>query len=620
MVSIVAVMPKNFVSFRKGESVQFVMPYIQLSLLLEQTNDSITPDTFSYLIGNIKESADLAKNISTYLRDEVLILDETSIILNKAIGIPSQEYLSISKKIELLKVLFSVLLVFCFIAFIAFITGENNKKQQEFIVRRYCGATKKQLLIQRLLESFYNVITIIFFCCLVFPLVQSSIPLILPQLNETTVNWHIRQVVPIVLFWVALLICLMVLVLFIQDSCIKSHVGRGESSSLSLKLQSYFLLSSLLILTLIALYITILLFNSQRALFKTDIGFISDDRFIVSFSMPEDLYGKKIMANQSAKLLIRELEYNTQLDHVALTSAPPLSDHRSYGQWYTPTNQKIGVGTKSNTSVNLISPSYFSTLGININKGTTLSWRNAYEVVVNQRLWDLYFTGKSLAQAKLLSINSLNNEKVEYQIVGVVNNVLIQGPDSSPEPIVYQPILALMGLESIVVSTKVPLEQVKSVVERSVGMVDVKFQDIEIHSLMALIKTENEPRVALLIVAIISTLIVLLSSIVFCLVTIGQLSEKMAREFSVRFCFGAKISHLLRDECLLFLLTFIPTLCVFITLFVAFGPLLDKHLVQTPLFNPVLIVQLLIGLIVLLLPIFYYNVHQKTRDAWRYLS
>ncbi|GHE76781.1 hypothetical protein [Thalassotalea profundi] len=618
-VTIVAVMPKAFSSFRKNRSTQLVMPYSQLAPILNQSQSSISPDTTSYLIGPIKNIERLEKSMTQYLKDEILILDESSLILNKAIGVNSNEYVTVSKRVSLLSLLFSILLIFSFIAFIAFISGENNKKQQEFLVRSYCGASSKQLLLQRLIDVIYTLVAVVFICGIILPLVKDFMIILLPQMQGVKVSWQSEFVLSIIWCFLGGFLFLTALIFFLQEKFIKTHVGRGESASLSVKMQSYFLLSCLLSLTLIVLYVAVLLVKSQIALYKTDLGFSANNRFVASFDFPITS-SKKFMADQSAKILMSELNNVPEFLNVALTTAPPLSGRVSYEQWLTPTNKKVGVGEDSNTKVNIISPHYFKALNIPINQGQTLSWRSPFEVVVNQKLWDSYFAGESLAGAKLNKVYSPGNQKVASKIVGVVANELTQGPDSPAEPIVYQPIIVLTGLESIIIETSLSLKQITSIITQIMSSINTQFTNIKVTSLSALIEKENKPRVVLMTVALLSAVIILMSSMIFFLVTISQLCEKNAREYAVRFCAGAKTTSLIINELVIFVFMLLPTLLTFLAGFYYFSDLLSAHLVQVALFDYAVMIVLLMLFVSTLITVFYLNVHRKVRQAWRYLS
>ncbi|WDE04396.1 hypothetical protein SG34_024130 [Thalassomonas viridans] len=619
VVTIVAVMPQDFTSFRKNKEVQMVMPYNQLSELLDISRDNITPDTFSYLLGDIHDTDDFAQTLSKHFKDEILILDDSQIILNKAIGVDSQEYLTISKRIALLKALFVVLLLFCFIAFITFYSGENTRKQQEYQVRSLCGASHKHLFLQRSLDIFYTVFTITLFCLILFPITQDIIHLVLPQLNSNKTNWSPSQLFKIAFVAMVLLWILMVLIFFIQDKLITTHIGRGQSASFSQKLQSYLLLSLLLGLTSIAIYSSILLYKSQEILYKTSPGFEAEDRYVVTFDFPR-FTQQTIMANQSALLLIQQLNATAGIEQAALTNIPPLSGRTSFSRWYSVTNQPIGTGTKSNTLTDSISPGYFNALGNNILLGNSLTWQDPMQIVVNETLWNGYFKGQKLANAKLLQVNTLNNAKIVYQVVGVVDDIYLQGPDRQPEPMVFKLSLALIGIESIIIKSSLSQEKLKNLISHQLENVNVNFSNIKVTSLSKLVAQEHAPRLAILTVSILSTGILLLSAIVFCLSTINQLSEKNARELAVRFCSGARPLQLVKGEYLFFLSSFIPVFVLLVAICSHFSTLLTAHLINIELINPVLISAIVISHILLLLPILHYKLMQKTRSSWTYLS
>jgi len=618
-VTIVAIMPETFISFREHQATSFVMPYKQLPELLDDVDYSITPDTYSYLIGNNQVFDSLTQDITLYLQNEALLLEESNILINRAIGINNQKYLTVSKRIYLLKTLFWLLLLFCFIAFNNFYSGECAAKQQEYRIRAFCGASNVNLLVQRFLDMFLTVLLIIIFCLFCLPLGHYFVQLFLPQVSMEEVSWNFSQLLNIIFYLFFCVLFFMSIVFLIQEKLIKTTFGRGQSASFSQKVQSYTLLALLLSLTIIALYSSLLLLENQRSIFKTHLGFVDENRFVVTFDFSE-IRSEVLQANDTAQLLLQQLVSNPEIKQAAITSMPPLSEKTSYSKWFSTTGESIGTGAHGNTTVDTISADYFTTLGTKILLGNSVDSLKPMNIVVNQALWDRYLTDQTLADAQLLNVNTINGEKIAYRVIGVIENIYISGPDTQIEPTIYSPVLALTGFEGLVIESQISALKLTTIVAKIIKTLDVSFNGIKIVSLSDLIEKEHQPRLAILKVTLTATVLMFIAAIVFCFSTIKQLTDKNARELALRYCEGAKLGSLIAREYLFFIIVFIPIIMGCLTLFALQSDLLQKFLVGTSLLNITAIT--LIGVCVLLLVAISlgYHIKQKLRFAWLSLS
>ena len=616
-VTIVAVMPKNFISFRKNQSTQLIMPYVQLPSIMNHISKSITPDTYSYLLGPPERLFNMAGLITKYLQEEALILDESKIVFSRAIGVNSQHYFNVSTRIGVLKSLFLLLLVFCFIAFITFYIGEYSVKQQEYSVRSLCGGSNKQLFMQRIVDIFLTVFLLTLICLFIIPMGKYAIQSFFPELIVRETSWELLFLFKVLagIFIAATL--LMSVIFVIQDKLIKTYTGRGQSASTSQKIQNYALLALTVSITSLAIYVSSLLMQSQQTLYNTHIGFSSENRFIVTFDIPKNS-NKTFYADNSAELLLEQLTSQTEIKQAAITSIPPLSERTSFGRWATVLGVPIGTSQHSITYSDRVSPQYFTTLNAHIKEGKSISWQNRNEIVVNQTLWDMYFKGQTLVTAQLLSIKS-DGEKVPSKIVGIVEDIYFEGPDTPPVPIIYSPILVITGFESLIIESDSSIHELTKLVNKTLKKVNVVFTGIKINSISELVKKEHAPRKAVLIVTLFGTAIIFISSAIFCYNTINQITHKNAREFSVRFSSGARLHHLVKTEFQFFIIVLSPTIFVVAYIYIQMRHVLSDYVVNIDLVNPLLFAFILFTLISILSGILMIKIKQKTQQAWAYL-
>ena len=620
VVTIVAVMPKNFISFRKNQRIGLVMPYNQLPEILNNKTYSATPDTFSYII--VKERIDskkIAQSMSDYMHEEVLLLDDANIIINKAIGINSQEYAVIGQRLSLLNVLFLLLLLFCFIAFITFYIGECSQKQQEYIIRSFCGANTKQLIYQRLLDILLTVVLFVVFCLFITPVMTNIAFLFFPELQTESLAWQLSDLLPLLFKLIVIVFLLMAAVFFMQEKLIKTTVGRGNSLSLSQKIQSYVLLSFMLYLALMATYTSLLLLQSQQKLLKTDLGFSVNSRYLITFDFPR-LAQKKYHANEAVPLLLKQLEQHAAIKKVAITNMPPLWDRTSFRHWYTSEGVTIGTGIQSNTLSDTISPNYFSTLETQLVKGTTLTWQAPFQVVVNKSLWQRFFADKKLLEAKLLSVNFTDGTKIAYQVVGVVEDILLKGADNPAEPIVYSISTALTGFETFLIESDQNTALLEQTILSIVQQQNVAFQGIHIESLTALVEQENRPRMIMFMISMIATVIVFFAALIFCYTLIMQLANKNSRELALRYSMGADLFTLIKAESLIFLGIFLPLSIPCFYLYHSQSELLLSYLVATPLMNFPMLSAVFLSTILIFIFLLSHQFKKKIENSWHYLS
>jgi putative ABC transport system permease protein len=617
-VTISAVMPASFQSFRRGHSVDIVIPFVHLTALNFGASKEILPDTQSYIVAEESTLNNIENSASHYLVEEALLFDDAEVILNSAIGVDSLEFITVSKRINILIILFISLLVFCLIAFVTFFVGTLTTKQKDHLVRRLCGANELQLAWQKYLDILLTVAFVIACCTLLFPVISLLVQQFLPQVNADYFTFPWKTFIGFILLSFALLSLLIVVVTSLQFRLFTSYVGRGQTVSFGQKLQSYFLTALLVCISSFALLVATTILKYQYELNDKGLGFQVSQRFITNVEFPKTS-NQTFFANNSAQLLLQNLVASAAIQDAALMNIPPFLDKTSYSSFFTPELKPIGNGPNGNVLLNYISPNYFEVMGQNVNQGKTLTWGNYWQVVVNKTLWDRYLSQYSLAEAKLVKFDDAG-EKFALEIVGVVEDAYLQGKDRAPQPIVYRTIMAMTGYESIIVKSKETPAHIESALNISIKEVDVSFGEFRLESLEKLALAENAPRDALLSVSIIGALIMFLSTLVYTYSSVAQLVKKGAREIALRNSLGAKLIWLTTSEFKLFLLLLAPLSMALFIVTNYYQDTLLSIIFEGTAFNLVFMLLPLAILTMFIFIIFVWQFHKRLENVWNDLT
>lgn len=617
-IKIVAVMPTSFQSFKRNRKTDLIIPFEYISELNLGDSQEILPDTQSYIIAESVVLDIIEKTASHYFKEQALLFDESEIILNEAIGVDSLEFITVSKRIYLLTMLFLCLLFFCLIAFVTYFVGLLTRKQKEYFVRRLCGANTQHLFWQELLDVLLTVLFILSCCTLLFQFVSELVRVFLPQVEADyfIFPWKIFAQIMFVSF--ILLSIIIGAFSFIQYNFVTSHVGRGQSASLAQKLQSYFLSVLLVCVSSFALFMAFSILQHQYTLNEKNLGFQLEQRFITNFEFPRGQTGT-FYANNLPQLLLQNLASSPTIISAALTNIPPFLNKTSYTQFYTPSLEPIGSGQSGNVLFDYVSPNYFDVLGQKLIKGKKLEWGNYWQVLVNRTLWDRYLSQYSLTEAKLIKYDT-SGEKFALDVVGVVEDAYLHGRDRVPQPIVYRVAVTITGYESLIVrSSQTPLE-IEKTLNNSISEIDVNFGEFKLESLELLGVTENAPRKAILAVSVYGSVLMFLSTLIYTFSSITQLVNKSAREIAIRTILGARLLSLVLNEFKLFLIILLPMSLLTYLLARNFGGTLVNFEVANASLDTAYIFIPCLLLSIFVFFIFVWLISRKLQTAWTNLT
>lgn len=555
LVTIVAVMPKSFKGFRKGSEVDVVIPFTYLTDLTYDSEQDIFPDTQSFILAKNSVLMNIESRVTSFLKEESLLFGEDKIILNQAIGVDSLEFVTVSYRVYLLKVLFIILFLFCFLAFIAYYSGSTEKKLREHIVRTFCGANRTQILLQEGLDILFTTIFILICFAFIFPFIDLLVKVFLPHvvIDYFTINWY--EYVRICISGFGTLIAILSIVNMFQFKMLKANIGRGQSIGLGQKIQSYLIAATLVCFSSLALFFAVIILKNQIDIGGKKFGFEVENRFIVTFEYPKEL-ANTFYVNDLAELLLKGITSSDVIE-VSITSVPPFQKKTSYAQFYTPDLKPIGSGEHGNVLIDHVSPNYFKVAGIKLMKGSELVWGNYWQVIVNRTLWEKYLKEYSIADVKLIQIEN-DGYKRSLSVIGIVEDTLLNGRDETAQPIVYRLVPTITGFESLFINSTGTIEQIENAVKSGVQGVNVNFTNFKIESLEVLANQENLSRQAILYVSVFCALLMIVSTIIYSYNSVGQLVKQGAREIALRSALGASHLKLISSEFRIFCVLVFP--------------------------------------------------------------
>jgi hypothetical protein len=550
---IAAVMPAGFASFRSEQNADVVVPFSFLALLGLADGDQLSPDVFSYLLHNSPLPQQLAQ-LETELKNEALLFDDESFTTSAAFGMSVKQFETIKARLELLSQLFIGLMLFSLLAFTSHIASASDKRLNEMSLRKMLGATPAQLGYQRHLEMLISVSLVLVFSLLLFWPCARLLTLMLPDIPVVQFELSAAKLSLLMqlLFYVSLAISL---ILYAQHRWTQHSLGRGATVSKAEKVQTYVLLAALFVLSSGALTYSSQLLLKQWHYSQLDRGYNSEQLSIVTFDFPK--FGGTYYVNKLPSLLITNLTATAEIQQAALTSTPVLLPAASYVTFYTSTGTALTGRNNAQVLTNHISPDYFKLMGIELLQGESLNWDNYWQVVISESLWHQHFKDIPLSQAQITQTMD-DGERRAIQVVGVAKDVHRVNPDDPVTPTVYRITPTITGQEYIVIKSDTPAERLQQLVQQELSRLDTTLQNPKVVSATELISRQQAPQLALLSTSLVLTLVVLLSSLLFCLNAVALLTRKSARELALRLTLGARPRKLVLNELLTLSVIYLP--------------------------------------------------------------
>lgn len=183
-----------------------------------------------------------------------------------------------------------------------------------------------------------------------------------------------------------------------------------------------------------------LLLRSLWRVEAVDPGFTVEHRVAGRIGLP-DTYSAPEQHLQFFDQLLATIDAAPDIEQAAITSRLPMEGNFSIS-FTIEGRPEPTADQEPSAQLRIVSPSYFSTLGIPLLRGRALADSDRLDlppvVVINQRLADLYFPGEDPVGQRM-NIGYRHSREAEHvrEIVGVVGNVRTSGLADEAPPVYY---------------------------------------------------------------------------------------------------------------------------------------------------------------------------------------
>jgi putative ABC transport system permease protein len=222
--------------------------------------------------------------------------------------------------------------------------------------------------------------------------------------------------------------------------------GRGSSGGAGRKRLRDSLIVAEVALAFVLLVGSGLMMRSFFRLMTVDTGF--DETNILTLRLPTtiELFPDPARLNQYLQEIRTAVDAVPGVTGTAYSCQPPLQG-TCYGMPMQPANKPmVDVANRSGGFFKVVSPSYFSTLGIKMLKGRALSdrdtWNAPRALVMNERLAKRYFEkedpiGQRILIQEIIAGKTELGPDVSWEVVGVIGDEKIGGPADDRSAGVY---------------------------------------------------------------------------------------------------------------------------------------------------------------------------------------
>jgi putative ABC transport system permease protein len=476
---------------------------------------------------------------------------------------PLIEALSASVRPALLLLLAAVALLF--VTAVASVAGmqlaRSATRRRELAIRTAIGAGAarlgRQLLVENLLVAGAGGLAGLAVALWLHRLLPALLPAGFPRLEDLAFDWRVvgcagaLSMVAGLAFgllpaWLARRIN--VVEALVEDSL--APVGGGLRTPVA-RTRTFIMAGQVAIATVL-LVGAALLSRSFLALLHADLGYQPRNLVAAQVRMPEPLF-TKVDRTRALDRLIARLQQVPGVTHAAATSILPLSHSYSLTAFSMPSMRSNGPTVSVHAAERDVSPDYFAAIGMRLIEGRGFSATDTPTslpvVVVNRAFARTYLDGREPIGLDLPT--GFAQDKPNWQIVGVVDDVHQQGATDPPQPEIFACYCQftngmLMDVPSVVVRTaNDPTAYVATIrtlirdAAPSAAIDSVTTMDARLASSLA------EPRLYALLVAGFGVFALLIAGVAL----FGVLSYGVAqrvREIGVRIALGAQPMSVVR--------------------------------------------------------------------------
>ena len=326
--------------------------------------------------------------------------------------------------------------------------------------------------------------------------------------------------------------------------------GSGRSSAgIQRRLLRQLLIVSEVTLSLVLLVGAGLLIKSFMRLQQVNPGFKSDSLLTMSMTIPDDKYPDAARQRAFFQQALQQVQGLPGVKSAAVASKLPLSGSDKVRAFLVEGRPPLASGQTQTASYNVVSPDYFTTLGIPLKKGRAFTDRddpNAPLVaVINETMVQRFFPNEDPLGKRL--VLKRGNPPVAPEIIGVVGDVRGQGLDAEAKSGMFVPQAQapLPSMSLVVRSDGNPLG-LTAATRRALSYVD-KDQPVENIATMDQVvsKSTSPQRLNTVLLTIFAAIALVLAAVGIYSIMAHSVRQRQ-HEIGIRAALGARPSQILR--------------------------------------------------------------------------